>query len=262
MRSLPTYCLCFALVAILFSCSDAIQYKQVSDDFSNLESSAGKKEIDSLLNNIPKYSEICRNIHLNNVSFNQNLLLDYRTAELYQNSKETSFAMGMFVADLGYARYFEKVQVCTDIFDATQTIAGKLAVGEDVLSKYVPVIEENLNNEQVIFATIDSLLNTSTIVPAENEKYGISALFISGFWIETTHLGLAQNIENNEKNIESLENHFKILLQINELLSHLSDNDIIHGLKNDMKNIETAGPASQSLSADIETIRSKFIKII
>ena len=247
---------------MLISCSDAIQYKQVSDDFSNVETTADKKNIDSLLNSIPKYSEICRNIRLNKVGFDKNLILDYRTAELYQNSKETSFAMGMFIADLGYARYFEKVQVCTDILDATRTMAGKLAVGNDIFAEYVPVIEENLNNEQVIFATIDSLLNSNTIVPSENEKYGISALFISGFWVETTHLGLSQDFEANAANTENLENHFKILHQINELLSQMSDNDVIESVKSQLLEIEGKGSSSSTLIADIENIRNNIVKTL
>lgn len=262
MRNGLTYCLCFLLAAIQSSCSDAIHYKQVSDDFSNLESTADKAEIDSLLNCIPKYSEICKNMRLNNVGFNQDLILDYRTAELYQNSKETSLAMGMFVADLGYARYFEKVQVCTDILDATQIIAGKLAVGEDIFAEYVPIIEENLNDEQVIFATIDSLLNTNSIVPAENEKYGISALFICGFWIETSHLGLSQDTREYDSNDIALEGHFGILHQINELLAQMSDNDIIQELKTEMKDIESAGITSKSLADDIERTRAKYIKTL
>lgn len=244
------------------SCSNGIHYKQVNEDFSNVESTADKSHIDSILNQLPKYSEICKNIRLNKVKFDNDLLLDVRTADLYQNSKETAMAMGMLVADLGYARYFERVQVCTDILDATKMMAEKLAVDNDIFEEYVPKVEENLNDEQVIFATIDSLLDTNTIVPAENEKYGITAMFICGFWVETTHLGLAQESESSEANENSLENHFNVLHSINELLSQLSDGDIIASLKSDFSSIESRGAHSQTLASDIEAVRNKIIKTI
>jgi len=241
------------------SCSNGIHYKQVNEDFSNVESTADKSHIDSILNQLPKYSEICKNIRLNKVKFDKNLLLDVRTADLYQNSKETAVAMGMLVADLGYARYFERVQVCTDILDATKIMAEKLAVDNDIFDEYVPKVEENLNDEQVIFTTIDSLLDTNTIVPAENEKYGITAMFICGFWIETTHLGLAHESESSEANANSLENHFNVLHSINELLSHLSDTDVIANSKNDFKKLENSGFQLETLQNDVETIRNKII---
>ena len=124
------------------------------------------------------------------------------------------------------------------------------------------MVEDNLNDEQVIFTTIDSLLDTNTIVPAENEKYGITSMFICGFWIETTHLGLAQESESSEENTNSLESHFNVLHSINELLSQLSDDDIIASLKTDFSGIESRGALSQSLVDDIEAVRNKIIKTI
>ncbi len=242
------------------SCSNSVNYKQVNEDFSNVESTADKSEIDSILTKLPKYSDICRVMRMEKISFDEALLLDTKTAELYQNSKETSLAMGMFTADLGYARYFEKVQKCTDILDVVKTLSGKLAVGDDIFSEYVPVIEQNLNNEQVIFGIIDSLLNANTIVPAENEKYGISALFITGFWLETTHLGISCETAKYQHNNESMREHFNILHQINGLLAQLYDNDVIVELKTKMQKLEDSGFNSPTLKNDIETIRNKYIK--
>ena len=257
-----SYCFLLLIALAFSSCSNGIHYKQVNEDFSNVESTADKSHIDSILNQLPKYSEICKNIRLNKVKFDKDLLLDVRTADLYQNSKETAMAMGMFVADLGYARYFERVQVCTDILDATKLMAEKLAVDNDIFSEYVPKIEENLNDEQIIFATIDSLLDTNAIVPTETEKYGITAMFICGFWIEITHLGLAQESESSEENANSLENHFKVLHSINELLTQLSDTDIVDNLKQNLRSLEDEGASSEKLAENVEKLRGNFLKII
>ena len=260
MDKAKAYCILLLIAFAFSSCSNSLQYKQVNEDFSNVESTAGKSNIDSILNCLPKYSDICKNIRLNKLKFNASILFDTKTIELYQNTKETSFAMGMLVADLGYARYFEKVQVCTEILDATKSAAGKLAVDNDVFAEYVPKIEENLNDEQAIFETIDSLLDCNKIVPAENEKYGISAMFICGFWVEITHLGINSETNEAEDNTESLENHFIVLHHINELLSQLSDSDVIEDMKRDMRKLEETGANSPTLATDIESIRGKMAK--
>ena len=262
MDSVKSYCFLLLFALAFSSCSNGIHYKQVSDDFSNVESTADKSHIDSILNQLPKYSEICKNIRLNNVKFNADILFDVRTIDLYQNSKETAVAMGMLVADLGYARYFERVQICTDILDETKMAAEKLAVESDVFSEYVPRIEENLNDEQVIFATIDSLLDADVIVPSENEKYGVSAMFICGFWLEVTYLGLDSDVDENDANANSLENHFAVLHQINDLLAQLSDSDVIENMKSDFRKLEENGASSPSLKTDVESIRGKFVKIL
>ena len=262
MDRIRAYCLVIMLATLLLSCSNSLQYKQVNEDFSNVESTADKSHIDSILNQLPKYSEICKNIRLNNVKFNADILFDVRTIDLYQNSKETAVAMGMLVADLGYARYFERVQICTDILDATKMAAEKLAVESDVFSEYVPRIEENLNDEQVIFATIDSLLDADVIVPSENEKYGVSAMFICGFWLEVTYLGLDSDVNENDANANSIKYHFAVLQQIIELLAQLSDEDVIENMKSDFRKLEENGASSPSLKNDVESIRGKFVKIL
>ena len=242
-----SYCFLLLIALAFSSCSNGIHYKQVNEDFSNVESTADKSHIDSILNQLPKYSEICKNIRLNKVKFDNDLLLDVRTADLYQNSKETAMAMGMLVADLGYARYFERVQVCTDILDATKMMAEKLAVDNDIFEEYVPKVEENLNDEQV---------------KTNRAKRGITAMFICGFWVETTHLGLSQESESNDENANSLENHFNVLHSINELLLQLSDTDVIANLKTDFNKLEKYGFQSETLQNDVETIRNNFIKTI
>ncbi|MCF0207632.1 MAG: hypothetical protein HUK15_09410 [Bacteroidales bacterium] len=260
-RLLSAILLVFA-VLLQISCGNAVNYKQVHSDLKDVNSKADKSQIDSILNAIPTYKEICKNLRLNNVTFDQEALLDCNTIWLYQNSKETAVALGMLVADLGYARYFEKVQTCTDILDGAKALTEKLAVENDIFDEYLPKIEENINNEQVIFETIDSLLNNNSIVPTEDEKYGISALGIAAFWLEVTHLGLYQEAENNDQNDDSLQKHFNVLTQINRLLASIDDNDLIADLKADLIKLENAGYNDIYLKANIEEIRNKYLKLM
>ena len=116
MDSVKSYCLLLLIALAFSSCSNGIHYKQVNEDFSNVESTADKSHIDSILNQLPKYSDICKNIRLNNVKFDKDLLLDVRTADLYQNSKETAMAMGMLPCYKGKPRQSRKpCQKCASV---------------------------------------------------------------------------------------------------------------------------------------------------
>ena len=76
-------------------------------------------------------------------------LLNPGGAEKYFNSKETAVALGMYIADLGYVRHFERVQMCTDYLEAVRTLAGKLAIGEKEFNETVPLIESNLGDSRI-----------------------------------------------------------------------------------------------------------------
>lgn len=255
-----TFYLLLAVVFFCFACSNSLQYKQVNDDFAETTTTASKQDIDSITSAIPSYREITKQIQTEGITFSEEVLVDYNTADMYQNSKETALALGIFTADLGYVRHFEKVQLCSDFLQAIQILASKLAVADELFEEYTPIFEANINNEKVIFETIDSLLSKNTLAPAENEKFGISALFVTGFWLEITHLALANNNVNADN--DNLANHFKILMQINNLLVKISDSEIISNLKEQMLELENKGYDSQSLSENVEKIRSMYVKTI
>jgi hypothetical protein len=193
--------------------------------------------------------------------FEANQLLDPLGANKYFNSKENSVALGMYIADLGYVRHFERVQLCTEYLEAVQILAGKLAIGEKEFNETIPLIESNLGNKEVLFNVVDSLLSTGDVLLAGNEKYGISALFLGGFWIETTFIGLcSQDNIDSEYIQEILKSHFEILSQINRLFACLDDQSQLNEFKEALIKLEKNGPESKSLQKDISDIRANYIK--
>lgn len=249
-----------AFAIILTSCQNSVELKNVKGDLKDIEYTENEADFDSIYEAIPKYSDICKNIQKHNLYFESEKLIDLKTIDLYQNTKETSMAVGMLVADLGYARYFQKVQVCTDLLDATKMLTSKLAISNDKFSEMLPIVEANINNEEVIFELIDSLLNSKDILVSKNEKLGLSSIALAGFWIETTHLGLSADIQ--EADFEIIKNHLEILSQINTILENISDNGYIDGVKSQFKNIEENGYQSSTLVEDIENLRNKLVKRI
>ncbi len=241
------------------ACVNSEEYKKLKKDFRDVEYSGDFETFDSIYSQIPDYKEVSASISEMHSDFTPDILLSYQDASLYGSTKTTAVAVGIYMADLGYVRHFERVQMCMDYLEAVRVLTQKLAVGADEFNSVVPLIEDNLNNRDRLFEITDSLLNAGNIILSDSEKYGISALVLSGLWLETTYLGLMSADEQLDTNmVEKLNGHFKTLIQINKLFDCLSDDSIISELKSSLKDIEKKGPENQNLLSDIILIREKF----
>jgi len=249
------------LVFVLGSCVNSEEYKKVKEEFRDVEFSGGVKDFDSIYATIPDYSKISATINKLHLGFSSDNLLDPNMVENYFDSKQTAIALGMYIADLGYVRHFERVQFCRDYLEAVKTLSGKLAIGEKEFSEAVPLIESSLNDREVLFTVIDSLIAKGDILLAENEKFGIGALFLAGFWVETTYLGLSSQQNPDTSFIYPiLASHFEILEQINDLFLCLNDDSDINDIKTSLKQIENEGICNNELLKDIATIRNRYKK--
>jgi len=248
-----------SLVGLHISCINSEEYKKIKEEFRDVEYNDDFETFDSIYASIPDYSEVSSELSSIHAEFNPVVLLPYQSAGLYTSSKNTAVAIGMYIADLGYVRHFERVQYCMDYLDALRILIQKMAISSDDFNKMVPEFESNINNKDRLFEITDSLMSSGNILLSDNEMYGISALVLAGLWTETTYLGLLNYDEIDMVNANvKLMAHFEILKQINKLFDCLSDDSVISELKADLKDVEKKGPESQSLLDDIVLIRNKF----
>ncbi len=261
MKRITILLFLFFVIFCTLSCINSEEYQKVKEEFRDVEYSGDIENFDSIYSQIPDYSQISAVINKLHTEFNPEGLLNPGGAEKYFNSKETAVALGMYIADLGYVRHFERVQMCTDYLEAVRTLAGKLAIGEKEFNETVPLIESNLGDREVLFGVVDSLLNAGNVLLAGNEKYGISALFLGGFWLETTYIGLSSREETNSEFIQQiLQSHFEILVQINKLFDCLDDEAQLKDFKTALSGLEKKGAGNEELLKDVVVIRNKFLK--
>jgi hypothetical protein len=246
------------LSVLMASCINSEEYKNVKEDFRNTEYNNQWASYDSIYKTIPDYNEISSTFSKLHKGFNADILLDPLLADSFNDSKENAFGLGLFIADLGYARHYERVQYCSEYLEATRKLAGKLAIGEKEFNETVPLIESKLDDNEVLFSAIDSLMNAGNVILTGKEKHGISALFLAGFWIETTYIGLSlEDGELSEISKSAMESHFKILSQINKLFACLDDDQKIDKIKLKLSELEKKGPDNPDLFDDVVLIREK-----
>ncbi|HOZ29984.1 MAG TPA: hypothetical protein PLL66_03620 [Bacteroidales bacterium] len=261
MRHPQLYIIIVISCFVIASCVNSEEYKKIKEEFRDVEFTGNVKGFDSIYATIPDYSEISATINKLHIGFSSENLLDPNSANNYFNSKETSIALGMYIADLGYARHYERVQYCSDYLEAVKTLCEKLAIGEKEFLDAVPMIESNLDDREVLFSVVDSLISKGDVLLSANEKFGIGALFLAGFWIETTYLGLSvQNIKDTAFVNPILMSHFEILKQVNKLFFCLDDNSQLSDIKTSLQTIESKGINNKDLLKDIVIIRDKYRK--
>ncbi len=249
------------ILSAFSSCVNSDQYEQVKTDFRDVEYNQEFETFDSIYSEIPDYSKLCKTMNSLHAGFDKSILLEPLSVDLYQNSKETAIAFGMYIADLGYVRHYERVQLCMDYIGSVRTLAEKLAIGTKEFNETLPLIESSLGDKQVLFNVTDSLLNAGNIILSDSEKYGISALVLGGLWIESAYIGLslAGDIESDEL-ILVLDSHFEILEEINKLFACLDDESVLSEMKVLFSELQKKGPRNENLLNDILSIRNLYKK--
>ncbi|MDR2835208.1 MAG: hypothetical protein LBV69_03270 [Bacteroidales bacterium] len=239
------------LVIFLCSCTNSTGIRNIKDDFEEVEFLPQEYDVDSLFSIIPTYNQISEEINKNIFVFKKEGLLPIEKSSLYENSQQIALVLGMYTVDLGYARHFERVQLCSDYLDEMRILLNKIAINDNDFNKFVPILEQNLEDNETLLQIIDSLINVGNKFLSGKETAGLNILFLSGFWIETIYIGLLNNV-----NLQEIDYQYVILDGIIKLLDYLKDPKIISPLKNDLKKISKNKNTNLK---EISKIRKKFL---
>ena len=244
---------------VFCSCTNSKEYQDIKRDFQSVRyKEADKSIIDSIVNEIPDNSLISENINKLHKHFDKSLLLPVEDDIFCKNSKETALKIGSYIANLGYIRHFEEVNLCFKYLEVVKTLSNKLAIASNLFDEFVPKFEEKIDNKVALFEFIDSLMNIGKYYFSDSEQYGLGALLLSGFWLECSYIGFSKNSINN-KCEEIISSHFEILKHINNLLKEFEDNEIISRLKITLLDLYNNKENLEKTFADITTYREELI---
>ncbi len=251
---------CILILLIMASCSQSGDYARIKKDFSDVSFQGEGIDLDSIFALMPDYEHISSEISKVNAVFNPEIILDPAKAEDFTNSKHTAFAFGMYSACLAYVRHFERVQLCMDYMEAMSILSGKLAISHDEFNSLVPSFEDAIYDNQQIFVLTDSLLSKGAGWFSKSELHGLAVLYLSGFWLESLHLGLANTEDINEEEFTGLDKHYEVLDYINTLFASLNDEYFITELSNDFLQVTENSYTEPEWKEFIFTLRKKYKK--
>ena len=203
--------------SILVACSN--NSSSSDDDFIKSDSitapqaiEVSKESMDDLINNVSSPIEIASLLIDEKVPFNK----DYIASTDYIDDLITDFDcainLGILGTDLGYLNLYEKTGSVMSTVAAINELASRLKVGQFFDFTLLKRLATNSNNlDSLIFTSISSFNNMDDYLRSNN-RTSVSALIVSGVWLESTFLATQVYKDKSNKKIAERVGEQKLIL--------------------------------------------------
>lgn len=150
------------------------------------------------------------------VGYNIGVLNPIDNVNNYSTNVKQALNFGVYGADLSYANIFDQSQQCMFYMNCAKKLADALGVTSAFDAETMERIETNMNNRDSLMTIINDSYWIADSYLKENGQDYLSALIISGGWIEGLYLGsatldkenpskeLMENIANQKYSLENL----------------------------------------------------------
>ena len=202
---------------LLFACSH--NTASSDDDFIKSDSiiapesiEISKESMDDLIDNVSSPIEIASLLIDEKVPFNR----DYIASTDYIDDLITDFDcalnLGILGTDLGYLNLYEKTGSVMSTVAAINELASRLKVGQFFDFTLLKRLATNSNNlDSLIFTSISSFNNMDDYLRSNN-RTNVSALIVSGVWLESTFLATQVYQDKSNKKIAERIGEQKLIL--------------------------------------------------
>ncbi len=207
--------------ALLFSCSSNSSSKD--DDFIKSDSviapaalEISKESMDDLIDNVSSPIEIASLLIDEKVPFNRDYIASTDNIDDLVTDFDCAINLGILGTDLGYLNLYEKTSSVMSTVAAINELASRLKVGQFFDFVLLKRLATNSNNlDSLIFTSISSFNNMDDYLRSNN-RTNVSALIVSGVWLESTFL--ATQVYNDKANKKVAERIGEQKLILNNLI--------------------------------------------
>jgi len=215
---------------MLFACSN--NGSSDEDDFIQSDSiiapaslEISKESMDDLIDNVSSPIEIASLLIDEEVPFNR----DYIASTDYIDDLVTDFDcainLGILGTDLGYLNLYEKTGSVMSTVAAINELSSRLKVGQFFDFVLLKRLATNANNlDSLIFMSISSFNNMDDYLRSNN-RTNVSALIVSGVWLESTFLATQVYQSRSNKKIAERIGEQKLILNNLVLIMQNYKND-------------------------------------
>jgi hypothetical protein len=184
--------------------------------------------IEEMIDNISSPIEMASLMKTLDVPFSQRNLAGTKNLSNYNTSYEKAFNLGIFGCDLGYINMYGRTSLVLDYISAMISLANDIKVGQFFEYNTMKRVASNNQIDSLIFVSQRSF-NAMDKYLQKNNRGNLSALMITGVWIEGLYLS-AQFLKErpNEKRLaESIGEQKVILSTLLMLLKNYSEEKYI-----------------------------------
>ncbi len=171
-----------------------------------------KETMDELINNVSSPIEMAALLKEEKVPFNKNYLSSTDNIDNLVSEFDVALNLGLLGTDLGYLNLYEKTGTVMTTVSAINDLTNKLNVGQFFDFELLKRLATNSNNiDSLIYTSISSFNNMDDYL-RQNNRTSVSALIVSGVWLESTYLATQVYAKKNNPKIAERIGEQKLIL--------------------------------------------------
>lgn len=263
-----------ATILFFFGCSDPGNKSGESDSGGDPASEYKLEKAKEVLYMIPSPIEVVSLLKKAGADYKGELLNPTDNVSKYQTTRAKAINLGIYGTDINYASLFDQTQETLFYVKCAKTLANNLGVMNAFDKETLDRIEGNIENRDSMTIIMSDAYWEADSYLKENERANISALVVTGGWIEGLHIAIkiAEMKPGNEKLIQRIaEQKYALNNLILLISSYEKDADIkyvlddlisIREIYDKLETVKTSGENKVDEKTGITTIGgSKEIKI-
>lgn len=203
--------------SLTFSCSN--NTSDDSEDFTQIDSviapesvEVAKESMAELIDNVSSPIEIASLLLDENIPFNKEYISSTDNIDNIVGDFHCAVNLGILGTDLGYLNLYEKTSSVMSTVSAINDLSNNLKVGQFFDFELLKRLATNSNNlDSLIYTSISSFNNMDDYL-RENNRTNISALIVTGVWIESTYLATQVYTDKSNPKIAERIGEQKLIL--------------------------------------------------
>jgi hypothetical protein len=212
------------------------------DDVDTGELQISSETMNDIIQNLASPIEVAALISALNVPYSTNYLADPESLSTNTTSFEMAFSLGALSADLGYLNMYEKTGTAVNYLSSINRLADALQIGQFFDFATIKRLATSSSDlDSLMFISVNSFNNMDDYL-RETDRSNLSALMITGVWIEGLYLATQVAKENSNEELKSMIGEQKLIL-----------NDLLLVLNNYINE-----PAIGKYITDLETIKAIY----
>lgn len=237
--------LLFVVTSILMACggdTNEIENNKSSEnpqDGINTSDRAGKAA--NVFYTVPSPLEMASIFENAGSSYNSTISNPVENVSNYSTNGQKAINLGVYGADLSYANIFKQSQELMLYMNCAKKLADDLGITSAFDEATLSRIEENMNVRDSLMNIINDCYWVADAYLKENDQQNLSALIISGGWIEGLYLGSKTiNRENpDQKLLKRIADQKHSLANLTGLLDTYTGDNRIDGIKEKLAGVQS-----------------------
>ena len=232
------------LIAIFFlaACgqrpSENLEVNLDEVDIGELQISS--ETMNDIIQNIASPIEVAALISALNVPYSTHYLSDPESLSTNTTSFEMAFSLGALSADLGYLSMYEKTGTAVNYLSSINRLADALQIGQFFDFATIKRLATSSSDlDSLMFISVNSFNNMDDYL-RETERSNLSALMITGVWIEGLYLSTQVAKQNSNEDLKAMIGEQKLILNdLLLILNNYKNEEVIAGYITDLETIKS-----------------------